>query len=63
MPQLGDLSGLLSGLGRILQLAVVFLGAYLFAVWISMIIWTFRDIRARARYFCAVARGGPRADF
>ncbi len=41
MPQLPDLSGL----SRILGLFVAFLGAYLFAVWVSMIIWTVRDIR------------------
>lgn len=32
-----------------LQLFVAFFGAYLLAVWISLIVWTFRDIRARAR--------------
>ncbi len=51
MPQLPDLSGL----GRILGLFVAFLGAYLFAVWVSMIIWTFRDIRARSRDIFAQA--------
>ena len=45
MPQLPDLSGL----GRILELFIAFLGAYLFAVWVSMIIWTVRDIRSRSR--------------
>ena len=55
MPQLGDLSGLLTGLGRILGLFVAFLGAYLFAVWVSMIIWTFRDARARSRDIFAQA--------
>ena len=52
MPNLGDLSQLtnmLSGLGQILKLGAVLLGAYLLAVWISMIFWTFRDIRARSR--------------
>jgi RNA polymerase subunit RPABC4/transcription elongation factor Spt4 len=39
----------LSGLGRILGLFVGFLGAYLFAVWVSMIVWTVRDIRSRSR--------------
>lgn len=39
----------LSGLGSILRLLVAFLGAYLFALWVSMIIWTFRDIRSRSR--------------
>lgn len=45
MPQLPDLSGV----GRLLELFVGFLGAYLFAVWVSMIIWTVRDIRSRSR--------------
>ncbi len=45
MPQLPDLSGL----GRILGLGVAFTGAYLFALTVSMIIWTFRDIRSRSR--------------
>ncbi len=45
MPQLPDLSGL----GRILGFFVAFLGAYLFALTVSMIIWTFRDIRSRSR--------------
>ncbi|OGO36808.1 MAG: hypothetical protein A2Z03_08695 [Chloroflexi bacterium RBG_16_56_8] len=33
----------------ILQLFVAFFGAYLLAVWISLIVWTFRDIRSRSR--------------
>jgi RNA polymerase subunit RPABC4/transcription elongation factor Spt4 len=45
MPQLPDLSGL----GRLLELFIAFLGAYLFAIWVSMIIWTIRDIRSRSR--------------
>jgi RNA polymerase subunit RPABC4/transcription elongation factor Spt4 len=45
MPPLPDLSGL----GSILQLFVAFLGAYLFAVWVSMVVWTYRDIRSRSR--------------
>jgi RNA polymerase subunit RPABC4/transcription elongation factor Spt4 len=45
MPQLPDLSGL----GRVLELFIAFLGAYLFAVWVSMIVWTVRDIRSRSR--------------
>ncbi len=45
MPPLPDLSPLAS----LLQLFVAFLGAYLFAVWVSMIIWTYRDIHSRSR--------------
>ena len=44
-----DLSGILNGIGPILQLFVAFIGAYLFAVTVSMIIWTYRDIRSRSR--------------
>ncbi len=53
MPQLPDLSGL----ARILGLLVAFLGAYLFALWVSMIVWTVRDIRSRTRdiFFQALA--------
>ncbi|HEY8489352.1 MAG TPA: zinc ribbon domain-containing protein, partial [Dehalococcoidia bacterium] len=29
--------------------AIALVGAYLFALWVSMIIWTFRDIRERTR--------------
>ncbi len=39
----------LGGLTAVLQLFAAFLGAYLLAVWISLIIWTFRDIRSRSR--------------
>ena len=45
MPQLPDLSGL----GSILQFLVACIGAYLFALWIAMIVWTFRDARSRSR--------------
>ncbi len=37
----------LGALGAVLQLFVAFFGAYLLAVWIGLIVWTFRDIRAR----------------
>ncbi|MBI3742498.1 MAG: hypothetical protein HY257_12190, partial [Chloroflexi bacterium] len=36
-------------LGAVLQLLVAFFGAYLLAMWISLIVWTYRDIRARSR--------------
>ncbi len=38
----------LGGLGAILQFFAAFLGAYLLAMWISLIIWTFRGVRARS---------------
>lgn len=34
-------------LDRLLQITVALLGAYLAGLWISLIIWTYRDIRAR----------------
>ena len=40
-----DLGSLLT----VLQLFAAFLGAYLLTVWISLIIWTYRDVRARSR--------------
>ncbi|MGB8648117.1 MAG: zinc ribbon domain-containing protein [Anaerolineae bacterium] len=49
MPQLPDLTALLASLSRILGLFTAFLGAYLLALSVSMIIWTFRDIRSRSR--------------
>ncbi len=55
MPQLPDITGLLTSLSRILGLFTAFLGAYLFALTISMIIWTFRDIRSRSRDIFAQA--------
>jgi RNA polymerase subunit RPABC4/transcription elongation factor Spt4 len=45
MPPLPDLTGFAS----ILQFLVACIGAYLFAVWIAMIVWTFRDARSRSR--------------
>ena len=45
MPQLPDLSAL----GSILRLFVAGLGAYLFALWIAMVVWTYRDVRSRSR--------------
>ncbi len=39
----------LGALGAVLQLLVAFFGAYFLAVWISLVVWAFRDIRARSR--------------
>ena len=39
----------LSGLVTVLQLVGAFLGVYLIAVWIGLVVWTFRDIRSRSR--------------
>jgi RNA polymerase subunit RPABC4/transcription elongation factor Spt4 len=40
---------ILNNLGAILLVVVAFLGAFLAALWVSLIIWTFRDARARSR--------------
>ncbi|MBI5029556.1 MAG: zinc ribbon domain-containing protein [Chloroflexi bacterium] len=39
----------LGGLVTVLQLVGAFLGVYLIAVWIGLVVWTFRDIRSRSR--------------
>jgi RNA polymerase subunit RPABC4/transcription elongation factor Spt4 len=39
----------LGGIMTILQLVGAFLGVYLLAVWIGLVIWTWRDVRARSR--------------
>lgn len=36
-------------LGVILQVIIALFGAFLLAFWISMIVWTFRDVRSRSR--------------
>ena len=46
MPDLGALV-------PILQLVGAFFGVYLLAVWISLVVWTFRDIRGRSRELVA----------
>ncbi len=38
-----------AGLGTIIQIILFFLGAYTLAFWLSMVIWTFADIRSRSR--------------
>ncbi len=38
----------LGGFGAILQFFAAFFGAYLLAMWISLVIWAFRDVRARS---------------
>ena len=40
---------LLENLGLILSVTVAFVGAFLAAFWVSLVIWTFRDIRSRTR--------------
>lgn len=36
-------------LGMIVQVALFFIGAYVLAFWLSLVIWTFVDIRSRSR--------------
>ncbi|MBI2305094.1 MAG: zinc ribbon domain-containing protein [Chloroflexi bacterium] len=36
-------------LEQIIQVAVAAIGAYLAALWLSLILWTYRDIRGRSR--------------
>jgi RNA polymerase subunit RPABC4/transcription elongation factor Spt4 len=36
-------------LGIVLRIVVAIFGAYFLAFWLSMVIWTFRDVRARSR--------------
>lgn len=47
LPQLS--SDLMNTIGVVLELLVAGLSAFLVAVWISLGLWTFRDIRARTR--------------
>jgi RNA polymerase subunit RPABC4/transcription elongation factor Spt4 len=36
-------------LGMIVQVALFFIGAYVLAFWLSLVVWTFVDIRSRSR--------------
>lgn len=38
-----------ANLGMIIQVILFFIGAYTLAIWLSMVIWTFVDIRSRSR--------------
>ena len=38
-----------ANLGMIVQVVLFLLGAYLLAFWLSMVVWTFVDIRSRSR--------------
>jgi RNA polymerase subunit RPABC4/transcription elongation factor Spt4 len=39
----------LESVGLVLQVVIALFGAFFLAVWISLIIWTFRDVRSRSR--------------
>ena len=46
-------SDLINNIATVVGVVVAVLGAFLFAFWIAMGIWTFNDIRARSRdWFC-----------
>jgi hypothetical protein len=50
MPEIQIPSIVITGL----QLILAFVGAFLVALWLSMIVWTFRDARARSRDIFAI---------
>ena len=39
----------LGGLTTVLQLVGAFFGVYILAIWIGLVVWTFRDVRSRSR--------------
>jgi RNA polymerase subunit RPABC4/transcription elongation factor Spt4 len=49
MPEVPDLTEILATLGLIGQVLFWVVGAYFVAFWFSLIVWTFRDVRARSR--------------
>ena len=44
-----DLGGLSNTIGTVLQGLVAVCGSFLSAFWLALIIWAWRDIRARSR--------------
>ena len=38
-----------SSIGLALQLVIALVGAFFLAFWVSLVVWTFRDVRARSR--------------
>jgi len=57
MPQIPDLTEILATLGLVGQVLFWVTGAYFVAFWFSIIVWTFRDIRARSRDLFTQALG------
>ena len=57
MPEFPDLTELLATLGLIGQVLFWVVGAYFVAFWFSLIVWTFRDVRARSRDIFTQALG------
>lgn len=39
----------MENIGAILSIIIAFMGAFIAAFWVSLVIWTFRDIRSRSR--------------
>ncbi len=50
MPEIQIPSAVITGL----QIILAFTGAFLIALWLSMVIWTFKDVRARSRDVFAI---------
>jgi RNA polymerase subunit RPABC4/transcription elongation factor Spt4 len=49
---------ILNSVGIVLQIIVALSGAFMLAFWLSMVIWTFRDVRSRSRdIFAAILAG------
>jgi len=49
---------LLNNIGVVLQVVVALSGAFILAFWLSMVIWTFRDMRSRSTDFFAALLAG-----
>ncbi|HRV96179.1 MAG TPA: hypothetical protein P5526_28765, partial [Anaerolineae bacterium] len=50
MPEITIPSAVITGL----QVIIAFTGAFFVALWLSMIVWTFRDARSRSRDIFAI---------
>ena len=57
MPEIPDLTEVIATLGLIGQVLFWVIGAYFVAFWFSLIVWTFRDVRARSRDLFTQALG------
>jgi RNA polymerase subunit RPABC4/transcription elongation factor Spt4 len=57
MPEIPDLTELIATLGLLGQVLFWIIGAYSVAFWFSLIVWTFRDVRARSRDIFTQALG------
>jgi RNA polymerase subunit RPABC4/transcription elongation factor Spt4 len=57
MPDIPELTEIIATLGLIGQVLFWVIGAYFVAFWFSLIVWTFRDVRARSRDLFTQALG------